>query len=387
MRMRYGKSLLLSSVLVLVSACHPDQEYVDSLPDMAGLGLEITGGASEGFSSAALTYDQDALTAEDLEQVSQAVGTVPEYLQEARNGIKELNENIRRIMDPIVTIIRNNAARAEPGQGRTWTRDVDGITYRLGIRKLAPRRFAWRVDAKPVGAEDTAYLMVMSGGIARGLEPHRGRGFLGINLNNLKEVKPDFPGQGTLFCGFAHEGESKTLSYGLRNFTPNLANRAPINAAFVGHRAMPSGATAVRLAALVNLPQAVGDVEDHRELVRLRVRWLPGVGGRGDMMATGGDIPAGTVYHGIGCWNVSEEETFKAVFRCTRTGDTTPPACERISVAGNRSTCAMDLRPATDGPETGLPEDPMNLDPEVGAPSAPMLPPADMPTGDAAPPL
>lgn len=385
MRRHYGKALILSSALVVVSACHPDQEYVDALPDMAGLGLEISGGASEGMSTSALTYDQDALTAEDLEQVSQAVATAPEFLQEARNGVRELNQHVRRILDPIADLIRNNAARAEPGQVRVWTRDVDGITYRLGIKKIAPLKFAWRVDAKPVGAEDAMYKVVMGGGIARNREPHRGRGFLGIDLNNLKLVKTDFPGQGRLFCGFAHQGESKTLAYMLRGFTPNLEQRAPIDAAFVGHRVMPSGATAVRLATLVNLPQAVGETEDHRELVRLRVRYLPGTGGRGDMLATGGDLPLGTAYHGIACWNADEEETFKALFRCTRASGSTTPACELVSRTGDRTACALDLRPSMDGPETNLPEDPMSLEPEAGAPVDLMPPPADMPSGDAAP--
>jgi hypothetical protein len=343
--MHYGKMLVVLAAVVLFPACgvHPDQEYVDSMPGLADVGMEIKGGSDEGFTGASA---QQGLEAAELEQMTQEIGSVPEYLRHARAGIKELNEHVKRILDPILTIIRNNGGQAERGQSRTWTKEVDGLTYRLTIKKISAVQYAWKVDAKATSAEDSAYKNVMGGGITRNRAAERGRGFLGIDLDNLKLVDPNFQGQGKLLCGYSRSQGSKTVAYFLRNFTPNISNREPITASFVGHRIAENGLTGVRMVAQVNIEGAGETPTDAKELVRLRVRFLPGLGGRGDLYATGGDIAQGVWYYGVACWSASEEETFKALLRCSRSG--TGRTCTPVRTEGERSTCAPRLGGADD---------------------------------------
>jgi hypothetical protein len=380
--MHFGKVVILASAVALVCACgHPDQEYVDAVPDMSQVGLEIRGGTAEGFASASST---SGLQAEgDLAMVTQELGTLPEYLQHARAGIRELNEHVRQILEPIVSTIRSDAARMEPGQVRTWTRDRDGITFKLSVKKIAAGRFGWRVEAKPTGGEDSAYKVVMAGGIARDLANNRGRGFLAVDLDTYKLVNTAFTGQGKLLAGYSHAGDSKTVAYFLKEFTPNLANHEPVTAAFVGHRIASTGLTGVKMVARVNLANAGATPTDAKELVRIRVRYLPSVGGRGDLFATGGDIAEGVWYYGVGCWNASEEETFKALFRCTRTSTGTP-ACEIVNRVGERTACAVDLGGGDDinrQPTDNLMDSAPVLD---GAPD--LQPPADsLSSAEAAP--
>lgn len=374
--MRYGKVTVMAAALALaLSACgRDDDEYVDATPDMEGLALEITGAASEG-----VTAGTQGLTgAEDLGQSEQGVGTVPEYLAAARSGIRQLNETLRRALSPIVSLV-SRGGRMAPGETRIYgPRDSDGATWKLTIRRVAEGRFAWKLEAKPIGGPDTAYQIIMAGGVQRGLLPHRGRGAVGINLDNLKSVLGDtFPGQGKLLAAYAHVGEqheSKSLAYVLRNFTPNLTEHDPVNAAFVGHRLVESGATAVRLVARVNIESSPTLA---KETVALRVRWLPGVGGAGAIRAFGGDIPDGSWYRGFACWDATEQEGFKTLQLCT--ASSTGPVCNAVDgyPRGLLSNCRPnlgegDVLPPTDGEIT-------STSPEAGAPMTdPLAPPTDV---------
>jgi len=374
--------MVLSAVAVLVCACgRPQDEFVDSLPDMQGVGMEISGGAEEGFTGSALSYE--GLEVADIAQVTQEIESVPEFLQHARAGIRQLNEHVRRILEPIVAAARESAGELGEGQSRVWTRDAHGLTWRLTIRRLAVNRFAWKVEAKQIGSADSTYKVVLGGGIVRGREAHRGRGFLGIDLDNLKLVDSTFPGQGKLLCGFSHTAVGKTLAYFLRNFTPDSTNHDPVTAAFVGHRVTSTGLTGVKIVGRFNLEGAGPTPTAAKELVRLRVRYLPGTGGRGDVVATGGDIPEGVWYYGVGCWNAAQEEGFKVLFRCTRS-TTGTPACEVVHRRGDRSACAF--RPDENDDVNRQPTDSLtDMSPVIdGAPDI-FAAPDSMPTGETAP--
>jgi hypothetical protein len=369
--MRYGKVTLLTAALALaLSACgRDDDEYVDATPDMEGLAMEITGAASEGISAGT----QGLSGADGLGQSEQGAGAVPEYLAAARSGVRDLNEMLRRALTPIVSLV-SRGGRMAPDETRIYgPRDSDGATWRLTVRKVAQGRFAWKLEAKPVGGPDTAYQIIMAGGVQRGAIPHRGRGAVGINLNNLKSVLGDtFPGQGKLLAAYAHVGdqhESKSLAYVLHGFTPNVAERDPVDAAIVGHRLLPSGASGVRLVTKVNIESSE---TAEKETVALRVRWVPGVGGAGALRAWGGDIAEGTWYRGFACWDATEQEGFKVLQHCTG-----PASCTDVVRVGHLSSCRPnlgegDVLPPTDG-------EVISTAPEAGAPATdPLTPPADV---------
>jgi len=276
--------------------------------------------------------------------------------------------------------------KIEVGQVRVYgPKDQDGATWQLTIKKIAAGRFGWKVEAKPIGSDDTAYMIVMAGGIQRGLEPHRGRGVVGVNLDNLKTVLgATFNGQGKMLAAFAHlenaagTQEGKSLAYLLHGFTPDSTVHDPVDAAFVGHKLLPSGATGIRLLAKVNLSATATDAKEN---VALRVKWIPGVGGAGAVRAWGGDIADGTWYRGFACWDAQELEGFKVVESCTLNATTGLPDCQVVSTAGALANC----KPGTARGE--VPEleasDLTSTTPEAGAPTTdPLSVPADMPTGD-----
>lgn len=364
--MRYPRLVILAAVLAVAGGCGraADDKFAEAAPDFDGLSLEISGAASEG---AALVSE------ESLGQKSQGLGgSGIQYLDDAREYVAFLNGAVKQIVTPIAELVAARGGTAAAGDVMVYgPKDRGTATYRFTIKKQTDVRYGFKLDAKPVGAADGEYVTVMAGAITKGDKPHRGRGALGIDLTALKAIDTTVKGEGKLFCGFGHVGDSKTLVYVLKGFTPNLANRQPLDAAFVGHRVMPSKATRIRIVSLNNL----GDSPDPatKELVRTRVRFIPGVGGRADIVATAGDVPVGKAYWGSACWDAQENEGFAILRLCDKTA--TPP-CTIVATRGQLSNCKAGLE-AEELPAEGV--DDTTLEPE--APVTDVAAPAVMPSG------
>lgn len=367
--MRFGKLAVMTAAVALVAACGQTgaDEFAEAAPEIEELALEIAGGAAEGMVA------QEEASAAELAQLMQGLnGEPPEFLVRAKEQVRQLNQAVRRAVAPLVKLVRETAPTLEQGETRVYgPRDEGNVTWKLTIRRLGEKHFGWRLEGKPVGAEDAAYVVVVAGEVQRGLQQRpprdgatdgkdrpsdgdtvrQGRGRIGIHLNNLKSIDASFPGQGQLLAGFAHMGRAKTLTYRLREFTPDVAAHEPVTAAFSGHR-LPSGATAIRLVGRYNLERSPTET---KELVMTRARWMPEVGGRADIVATGGDVPEGAAYMGSACWNTKEQTGYRVLRYCVRNA-----GCEVVYEEGERTNCSreVDQQPPHDGwrPDDGAVE-------------------------------
>jgi len=352
--MRIGKSMMLGAALVL-AACGKDAgvddtAFVEATPDLAGTSLEIN--------SAAAAEDGAALIAEGFGVNEGALnGQGQEFLEGARVQAKAVNAALKEAITPIVELVNAGGAEAEPGDVLVYgPKDRANATFLFTIKKVTEQRYVWKLQARPLGStEAAAYKIVAAGGLTKGAAAHRGRGTIGINLDNLKSVAPNFPGQGKLMASFAHTaGNDKALSYRLANFTPNPANLEPMTGAFVGHRLQPSGATRVRVFGKYNLQNTA---TEQKENVFARLRFIPGTGGRADVFASGGDIAADKYFIGSACWDAQEMEKFRILRQCTKGQPLTSCTVVPGSVVGDRSACpAADLR-GDDAPPAGNPDD------------------------------
>lgn len=352
--MRIGKSMMLGAALVL-AACGKDAgvddtAFVEATPDLAGTSLEIN--------SAAAAEDGAALIAEGFGVNEGALnGQGQEFLEGARVQAKAVNAALKEAITPIVELVNAGGAEAEPGDVLVYgPKDRANATFLFTIKKVTEQRYVWKLQARPLGStDDVAYKIVAAGGLTKGAAAHRGRGTIGINLDNLKSVAPNFPGQGKLMASFAHTaGNDKALSYRLANFTPNPANLEPVTGAFVGHRLQPSGATRVRVFGKYNLQNTA---TEQKENVFARLRFIPGTGGRADVFASGGDIAADKYFIGSACWDAQELEKFRILRQCTKGQPLTSCTVVPGSVVGDRSACpAADLR-GDDAPPAGNPDD------------------------------
>jgi hypothetical protein len=371
--MRIGKSMMLGAALVL-AACGgkndgvDDAEYVEATPDLSGTALEINGEAAAEEGAALIAEGFDA-------REDELNGQGAEFLEQARLQVRALNSALKEAITPIVELVNRGGAEAEPGDVLVYGPvDRANATFKFTIKKVAQQRFAWKLEARPLGSTDNAaYRIVSVGRLAKGERAHRGRGTIGVNLDNLKQVVPDFPGQGKLMASFAHNGAGdKTLAYRLLGFTPNAANHEPTTGAFVGHRRMPSGATRVRVHGQYNLRNTE---TSQKENVVAAIRWLPGTGGRADIVASGGDIAAGTFFVGTACWDRQEMERFRVLRQCTRGQQANECTVVPGSQMGDREDCpAAELR-GDITPPTGNLDD---IAQEPGAPAEPEPVPGDV---------
>jgi hypothetical protein len=370
--MRMGKSVMLGAALVL-AACGgkndgvDDTEYVEATPDLAGTALEINGEAA--------AEEGAALIAEGFEtREDELNGRGPEFLEQARLQVRALNNTLKEAITPIVELVNRGGAAAQPGDVLVYGPvDRANATFKFTIKKVTRQSFAWKLEARPLGStDDAAYRIVAAGRLAKGEVAHRGRGTIGVNLDNLKAVAPEFPGQGKLMASFAHSGGDKTLAYRLVGFTPNTANHEPTTGSFVGHRRMPSGATRIRVHGQYNLRNTE---TSQKENVFAAIRWIPGIGGRADVTASGGDIAAGTYFIGTACWDRQEMERFRVLRQCTRGQPVTECTVVPGSVVGTRDACpAADFR-GDITPPSGNPDD---ISQEPDAPAEPEPVPGDV---------
>jgi hypothetical protein len=361
--MRRTLSFLFLSTL-MITGCKTADEFSDAVPDPAAFELEVTGDPmTEGLS-------EDAVEGPVRAALGNGNAAAPEYLAHARNGVRAVNEGIRRVLSPILTAIATQGRRAQVGDERRYgPTDHGQATYVFVIKKLSLRSFGWALVAKPQGAPDSAYETVMGGLFQAGDLPRRGRGTLGVDLDKLARVDADFKGSGQMLVGFAHVLNYKVLAYGLHNFSPDVTQHDPVDAIFSGWRA-PTGVRRVRLAVHANIADSPSAAE---ELVLVRSRWLPGFGGRADAVVLTGDVPQGRAVVANACWRREADDVngFLLVRNCQL--GLFDRDCTLIRTEGALANCAPGLEteelPAAD------PNDP-SLEPD--APEMPTIP-ASMP--------
>lgn len=372
------KILAVSCLMLGLVACEGQPEetsntYLDGVPEQAALELHVADDAqSEG-----LAGDDDAVAssavAADLGQLSAALdGEAAAGLRGAQQGIRELNEALRRFLGPIVALVRNVEPNEVQANVAQWGPTTRGSTeYRLFVRKGALNRYGWLLQARPDDS-DGAYANVAAGSIAVGEIVRRGVGTLGVDLDALGAVDPTVAARGRILASFSHGPRGTVLAYALKNFTHAEDDTTPISAAFQGVHLL-GGYNRVRLAFHGNLPESATEAE---ELLLARVRHHRGDGGRADVLVTGGDIADGRVWLASECWDREEGSTFRAVLDCPGDGPG-GDQCTVVSQTGARTACLRDLR------ETELP--PLNPEEHMDdseSPEADLLPPDEMPTGE-----
>ena len=112
-----------------------------------------------------------------------------------------------------------------------------------------------------------------------------------------------------------------------------------------------------------------GSATPARELLLMRARWLPLIGGRVDAVVLGGDVTAGHVLQANACIDGDLDSRFLVERDCSVGGGGAPPSCTVIKAEGSLSACAF-------GDELLPSEDPSDATLEPGAPENPQMPQA-----------
>ncbi len=403
--MRTSIRLSLTAFTLGLLACGGKEDGgspTDSIPDAAALTLEVTGGAAEtGVASAPSAAAALAVAAPSAWPVT------GDDLAEAQRKIAGVNATIRRIIEHVEGVALVNGA-PWPGTGKWYgpaercTVDVSpcpvnaSATFRLWVGNAVGRGGAFVLQARPDAAADGAYQTVLAGWMRRGALARRGVGQIWINLDHVKAAVPSFayPGQGTLFAGFAAGPVAKAETLVLRSFTADATNPdwPPATVAFRGFKTA-AGAARVRVAAVKDLVLTTADTE----LGLAHVVYRPDLGGRAFALVgnytsggvTHGDVPAGTYFFGRSCYapHSPSAPVFKQWFLCPDTQG--PVACAldtanpSVVEAGTSWTadCTLAVEPAEFGAPASVPgvdpaAQPGVLPGEDGAGLTPEDPPA-----------
>ncbi len=276
-------TLLSAAALALTGCGQKSDDFAGATPDVAGLTLEVSGGAAEGLPVLPAT----AAAAPAPEALLVAAPADGDELAALRAELKGLNGELRRVMERVEEAVQAGGAPAVGDRmvygpaDRCVVKDAAGAcaasaTFVLGVKRERDHVFTWLLQARPVASTLAAdFKPVAAGWLARGPHGHRGVGRLAINLRNLKAVQPLAPGDGFLLAGFANGAGAKSLRYRLVEFTPDAAVQAPVTAAYVGMK-NAAGVRRVRVATPRDL--LVGP--NGEELLLGRAAWLPGVAGR-----------------------------------------------------------------------------------------------------------
>lgn len=347
-----------------------DAAFVEATPDFAGLSLELTAASSEGTGTSAA--EEDAAFA----QVTQGLTADQiDYVSNSRAAIKGLNTWVKTVIAKVHSLTAGEPNKELSTETiKVYGPTVEGnLTFKLSIRKVSAERYAWRLEAKKNDADDASYVRVLAGALAKGEQAHRGRGVLGVDLTALNTLdSAAYKGSGRLLAGFSHVNGAKALAYRLAAFTPDASLHDPVTAAFVGHK-LADGRTGLRVATRANLPNSATDA---KELLLIRLRFNPGVGGRAGALVSGGDVPADKVFIGRACWDATEQNAYKApVLYCTKGA---PETCTPVTAAeGEQSAC----KAGTELDPPGENADHNSTAGEEGAPDD-VTPPMEMPSGE-----
>jgi hypothetical protein len=357
---------LLAASALLACSSEAKDDALEAVPEQAAFQLGVTDDAgSEGTAT-----DDDAVDPADevddaVDAATAALDVAPE-LARSREAIKDLNDALRRFMQPIVALVRNNPPAAVDGDVRTWGPVTRGATeFEFVLRHGSARHYGWLLKARPAGATDD-FTIVAAGGITVGYAARRGRGSIGLDLDALGAVDPTLSARGKLLAGFAHVAAGSVVGYRLEGFTPDPGKEDPIDA--LAERVhLAQGINRVRLAFYGNLPETATDA---KELVLARVRHERSVGGRADLLVTGGDVADGHALVVSECWDKALASGFRSVRDCPGDG-IGGERCQLIAAHGDETACSAfataELPPADAG--AAMP-DPQSVAGDVTAPDS-----------------
>ena len=388
--------LAAAAVALGLSACgqNATPDFAAGTPDAAGLTLESNGDAGDGLVASAPSGGASALSVDPSVQAVALTCQSYEFTCNIRRSIAGVNLFVRGALEPVEALIVLGPV-SEPSDdvrvyGPTPLPQANPVaSFRLTVKFMGNDTFRWKLEAQALTPPDAPFLAVMAGQLHRGDLPHRGTGFIGIDVDQLNAVNPTaFPGQGKLLAAFAHVGLQKALLYAAHGFQV-AGMAAPVTAVFTGWK-NSLGQTRVRLAALNELVAPAAGADAGNELLLSRIGFWPLVGGRTAVAVLGADVQTYSdaaldvnAFVGLECFGAGIDVTYRALFECG-TNAMGMHACRPVDSwnttygVGTPDACAPD----TDlyDPAMGPGMDAGSMAMEPGAPATPDAPPAAMPT-------
>jgi len=247
-------------------------------------------------------------------------------LKELKAQLAGINASVVNLMSPIAELIKQAPRSPQKGVREYEPTNLPlgqpAATFRFTISKIHDRKYGWRLTAKPIGADDSQYQVVLEGNLANLVQAHHGSGQARFMLDNLHAVNSTaYPGTGQI--------SATTTSGGARlarlvNFSPD-GKLPPVTAVYAVERTTDG----VRhLWWRRNSERVAGMPDKGPEKVIEYLNWLPDKGGRiYTIIKNGkdaqrmpqGDLPTDTYLLGQSCYAQGGTMLYKAWTSCAGT--------------------------------------------------------------------
>jgi hypothetical protein len=301
-------------VLVSLAAGCAGNDYLAALPTREGLAINVPGAS-------------DATSAAKARNEAAQLGAPATFYLLTRQVATQLNGDAAIFFDMIDQAVATppTAHDATHEYWGPFTPALSPMTIVLAVQPVDAEDYNFFLGGKPKSAPNSAFTGLL-GGSAHQVDATHGSGQLEVNFSTLSSLDPT-TSSATGAIAFVHSNiaDPRTVEVHFGNFLDGTAGATPLNATYqYAEHADTSGS--FQFALLTNFDNDPnGDLED----VTLQSRWLASGAGRADLVATGGDLPAGFVVHATECWDAS----FARVFY---TDDVDPSKTE-----GSVSACAL----------------------------------------------
>jgi hypothetical protein len=227
--------------------------------------------------------------------VSDEVAEPAVYYQIAKGSIEQLSAHTRGVLNIVGSITRNppSTCAEDACQWGPWTDWDTRISYKLLAARVEEGLVGYQLDMRAFG-EAGDWATVLEGGYAEA-NAEAGQGRFAINYDVSADLSDTEELRGVFRADYMRDGAQGAINARFEQLS--WQGNTPVDAQYFFAWSAEGG--------VVNaaFPADVDDNDSEPEQLEMRVRYIPNGTGVGDVIVSGGDIPANTQGLGVQCWD------------------------------------------------------------------------------------
>lgn len=202
-----------------------------------------------------------------------------------------------------------------------YSEPLKANAWRLTVTRVAKHEFSWHLDGKPKGADDSAFVVVLSGTHTRAVDANGrvlhafGSGDFSVDWNAAATLPDhdDNVGQATFTYSRLAPATTVTVDVGFHGVKDKSTGE--IFDAVYHYSATPGAGGDLKYGANQDTYPGPGPTGTAKEALALHSRWQESGAGRTDIQVTGGDLAASSIGMATSseCWDTGFGSVYKVV--------------------------------------------------------------------------
>jgi hypothetical protein len=164
-----------------------------------------------------------------------------EQKQAAKAQLMAVNASILDLMRPVSELAEQKPSSVQAGTKsygpENFPAENPSATFRLTVLRLAAQKYGWRLSAKPLGADDSRYQIVLTGRLQNVVQAHHGDGLARFDFDGLHAINPAvYAATGRIIAATSIGPKGQiALAARLFNFSPD-DKTPPVSTLYAGER-------------------------------------------------------------------------------------------------------------------------------------------------------